>query len=190
MQLKQLLHLSPVVLVVCAVAVAALIGCDSLSGDDDNGSGGTSMIIGNISSFETASLIFEPLERRGDSLPARFAFVISELLLPSADARGQLEGIIVSIEGPVSRSTETSAEGTFSFSGLPAGTYHILFEFNGEQVRYRGRSGQMASITLGENQVAEMVNIRISGGRANIGNIRIMSQDNNDDNNNHNNDKD
>jgi hypothetical protein len=38
---------------------------------------------------------------------------------------------------------------------------------------YRGNSGQVATITVQSNQTAELLNIRISGGKVNIGNVRM-----------------
>jgi hypothetical protein len=166
--------------VACLCLMLVMVGCGSSDSDND-GSSGTARIVGNISSFETASAIFYPVPREKESMLVRLASLVSNALVPSAHARSNLGGIRVQIDGPVSRSTETSPDGSFAFSNLPAGSYLISFECDGERVRYRGRSGQSPTITLKENQVAEMINIRISGGRANIGNIKIESPDNDDD---------
>ncbi len=164
-----------------------MAGCDGPGADGNDGGegtsalegngGGTSAIRGNIAAFKTADASFVPVKKEKESLLARVASWISEALVPSAYAAGNREGIIVTLDGPVSRSTTTAADGTFSFSQLPAGTYTLQFEYDGEQVRYRGRSGQVPTITLGENEIVELVNLRISGGKVNIGNIRVIPLD-------------
>lgn len=83
-------------------------------------------------------------------------------------------GIKVYIEGPVNKSTTTGDDGIFIFSGLPEGTYTLRFELNGEEVRYRGNSGQEAQITLQADQRVELTGITISGGAVNIGNIKVV----------------
>lgn len=154
-----------------------IAGCDGSGASDDNGVQGTSTIRGNISAFETAHATFVPVEKENEGLFARVASWISEALVPSAYAAGNREGIIVYLDGPVSRSTTTAADGSFAFTQLPAGAYTLQFEYEGEQVRYRGRSGQVPTITLGDNETVELVNLRISGGKVNIGNVRVIPAD-------------
>ncbi len=133
-------------------AIFLMFGCEMpWESDDDDEPVGNSTIQGNVSDFAATA---------------------------SAKAANRA-GIVVHLEGPVDRSATTDEDGFFIFSGLPAGTYTIKFTFNGEEVRYRGNSGQEAQITLEENQRAELVGIRISGGTVNIGNLRFvdLSQD-------------
>lgn len=171
----------------CLCIAAIIIGCgspgdgisDSLSSDSTRGA---ATIRGNISSFDTAKANFVPVEQKNQSLITQLASWISEALIPSAHARGQLEGIVVYLEGDsVNRDTVVGADGTFIFSELPAGTYQLRFEYQGEQVRYRGRSGQSPTITVEEGEIVDLLNIRISGGRANIGNIKRVRQHDDDD---------
>ena len=157
---------------------AVVAGCGGSGGDDNDGDSdgvqGTSAIRGNISSFETADASFTPGMKEKETLLARVASAISEVVVPSAYAAGNRAGIVVYLDGPVSRSTTTAADGSFSFSQLPAGTYALRFEYSGEEVMYRGRSGQVPEITLGENELIELVNLRISGGKVNVGNIHVL----------------
>jgi len=151
-----------------------MVGCGTTGGNDDEGVRGTSTIQGNISSFETTDVTFVPVKHEKEGFLARFVSGISEVLVPAAYARGVLEGITVYLEGPVSRSTTTTADGIFIFTELPAGTYQLRFEYSGEEVRYRGNSGQVPAITVEEDQTVELISIRISGGRVNIGNIKRL----------------
>ena len=155
---------------------AVVAGCGGSGGDGNDGDGvrGTSAIRGNISSFETADASFAPAMKEKETLLARVASAVSGILVPSAYAAGNRAGIVVYLDGPVSRSTTTAADGSFSFSQLPAGTYALRFEYNGEEVTYRGKSGQVPEITLGENEIVELVNLRISGGKVNVGNVRVI----------------
>lgn len=142
MKVKLLLSL---LLGLCLGIAAVIIGCGS-SGDGSGSagitsSGRTATIRGNISSFDTAKADFVPVERQKRTFFAKLASGISDVLISSADARGLLEGIIVYIEGPASHNATVGEDGTFVFSGIPAGAYQLRFEYQGEQVRYRGRSG-------------------------------------------------
>ena len=124
------------------------VGCEDDSGDEPVG---TSIIQGNVDSFETS-------------------VAVSRVLAAVA-------GVVVYLDGPVSRSTTTDTNGNFTFTELPAGDYTLRFEYNGEEVTYRGESGQTASITLESNQMVELTGMRISGGQVNIGNIRVLELD-------------
>ncbi len=141
------------VLGLCCCIATVMTGCGSTGGDDGEGGRGTATIQGNISSFETRTATFMPMKHEKEGLLVRFASGVSEVLMPAAYARGQLEGITVFLEGPVSRSTTTTVDGIFIFTELPAGTYQLRFEFNGEEVRYRDNSGQVATITLEDGQI-------------------------------------
>lgn len=160
-----------------SLLAAVMAGYGGCGDSDDDGVDGTSAIRGIISSFETADASFAPVMEERETLLARVASGISEALVPSAHAAGNREGILVYLDGPVSRSTTTAADGSFSFSQLPAGTYTLRFEYNGEEVTYRGKSGQVPEITLGQNEIIELVDIRISGGKVNIGNIHVIPID-------------
>jgi hypothetical protein len=173
----------------CFCLTAVVVGCNGSEGDDtgtggagdDGSSGGTSTIRGNISSFKTADASFESLITENRSLLARFGSEISQALMPCAHAAGNRAGIIVYLDGPASRSTTTADDGSFVFSDLPAGEYSLSFEYDGEEVTYRGNSGQIATITVDENQVVELLNLKISGGKVNIGNIKVTQFDNGQD---------
>ena len=118
------------------------------SADDPTGS---SLIQGKVLDFEVAAA--------------------KRLMNISKAVRG---GIKVTIEGPVTRSTTTSDDGLFVFSLLPAGDYKLKFEYNGSEIRYRGNSGQEATISVLDNQRVEAYSIEIKGGSVNIGNLRIV----------------
>ena len=169
---------SAVVLVTLAAAV--VVGCGGPSGDGNGGSsggGGTSSLRGTISSFEMAGNRFAPVEQEG--LLTRVGSWLAGALAAPAYAAGNRGGIIVSLDGPVSGTATTSDDGTFSFEGLLAGTYTLGFEYNGVAIRYRGNSGQVPTITVEEDQIVELV-LRISGGKVNIGNIKVTPVDNDD----------
>jgi hypothetical protein len=166
-------------------ALASVMGVFGwLAGCDDGGGGasGSSAITGNVVSAQTAGANIRVAPASRASLLAVTFQRLSDLIVPSAAAArpmtqtmGGPGGIEVSLDGPDSRSTTTADDGTFSFTDLPAGAYEMSFTFDGQTVRYRGNSGQVATITIGTNQTAEVLNIRISGGKVNIGNVRVMN---------------
>lgn len=137
---------------------------------------GTAAIQGNIVAFETAAATFRPTYSPEESRLARLSKGLTEFVAPTAQAASQAGhgGITVYVEGPVNRSTTTADDGTFVCSELPAGDYHIGFQYNGQDIMYRGNSGQMATISCADNMSTDLVDIRISGGMVNIGNIRMM----------------
>ena len=154
------------------LGVSLMMGCES----SDGGPSGNSTVTGNVVSFETAVLIrpVEPVQ--SESWLARLAGALSDLILPSARAEttpvtGGAGGITVSLDGPAERSATTVDDGTFTLTDLPAGAYEVTFSRDGQVVRYRGKSGQVATIQVGENETVQLVNIRISGGHVNIGNV-------------------
>jgi hypothetical protein len=114
---------------------------------------GTATIRGTVASFERQSL--------------------HDALLAVKPVDDDTSGIVVHLNGPVSITAETDSRGCFAFTELAAGSYEISFECDGEEVRYRGNSGQAAVLTVSGDQVLEMTGIKVSGGRVNIGNIRI-----------------
>ena len=59
--------------------------------------------------------------------------------------------------------------------------YTIKFEYNGEEVPYRGNSGQTATLTVEANSRVELSNVKVSGGKANIGNIKFVNLGSDDD---------
>jgi len=132
-------------------AIAAMLGTMTGCGGDGDAAEGTGTIQGTVEAF-------------GVSAPVA-------LVLAAA------QGVTVYLDGPVSRSTTTDANGTFSFTGLPAGDYTLRFEYNGEEVTYRGQSGQEATISVADDQTVEVTDIRVSGGNVNIGNIRVLQPD-------------
>jgi hypothetical protein len=185
--------ISPLILtVLCLSAAIVFFGCDggdgessgsvSPSGSGDTTSEGTAILRGNISSFKTAGIIYQPVIPKEESRVARLMSGICGLLLPSAEAAGNREGIVIYIDGSVSRSATTADDGSFEFTDLPPGTYALTFEYEGEEVTYRGNSGQVATITLEGDTVVELLNLRISGGKVNIGNIKIHKLKGDDDN--------
>jgi hypothetical protein len=87
---------------------------------------------------------------------------------------GRRANIVVTLEGPVSLVAETDGDGEFVFAEIAAGTYEVTFECDGVEVRYRGRSGQTATLTVGADEILELTEIRIAGGKVNIGNIRVF----------------
>jgi hypothetical protein len=135
-----------------ALMLAYMAGCDG--GGDDQSNAGTSSISGTVAGSD-------------------FSSNASAAMLKSA-----LDGIIVVIDGPVSESATTDAGGSFSFTGLPAGDYTLSFSYQGQEVTYRGNSGQTATITVNTNENVELTSIRISGGHVNIGNIHISETSN------------
>ena len=165
------LSVSVIAAMFCLGIAVLIVGCESSSDPS-----GTAAIQGNVVSFETASATFTPINSREESRIARLFTAFSEILTPSAQAATQAGrgGITVYVDGPVSQSTTTADDGTFICSGLPAGDYHIGFKYNGQDIMYRGNSGQMATVSCADNMSTDLVDIRISGGMVNIGNIRMM----------------
>lgn len=167
----QKLSLSVITAMFCLGIAVFIVGCESSSDPT-----GTASIQGNIVAFETATATFTPMYPLKESRIARLFKELSEIIAPSAQAASQAGrgGITVYVDGPVSQSTTTAEDGTFVCSGLPAGDYHIGFKYNGQDIMYRGNSGQMATISCADNMSTDLVNIRISDGMVNIGNIRMM----------------
>ena len=133
---------------VVTAMLGTMTGC---GGGDGDAAEGTGTIQGTVESFEAS--------------------------VPAALVLAAVQGVTVYLDGPVSRSTTTDANGTFSFTGLPAGDYTLAFEYNGEEVTYRGQSGQEATISVGQNQTVEVTEMRISGGHVNIGNISVTTHE-------------
>lgn len=159
------------------LALGLMVGCEISGGGD--GSSGNSAIMGNVVS---ASSVARNTPVVSDSWLARLSHIVADLMVPSAQA-AQPEtqsgpgGITVTLSGTEDRTAVTGSDGWFTVDNLPAGEYRIAFTFNGETVRYRGRSGQEATLTVGTNQVLQLLNIRLSGGTCNIGNVRIMTRE-------------
>lgn len=154
------------------LGIAVLIaGCDNSSDPT-----GTVAIQGNIVSFETATATFTPTYPPEESRIARLFSGLTEFFAPTTQAASQAGrgGIMVYVDGPANRSTTTAEDGTFVFSEMPAGDYHIGFKYNGQDIMYRGNNGQMATISCADNMNTDLVNIRIREGMVNIENIRMM----------------
>ena len=132
------------------VATVGLLSFAGCGGGDGDQATGTCAIQGTVESFE----------------PSASAAAIVMAAVP---------GIVVYIDGPVLKSTTTDANGVFSFTGLPAGDYSLRFMYNGEEVTYRGQSGQVATVSVADDQTVEISSVKISGGQINIGNIKIVS---------------
>ncbi len=157
------------------LAISLMMGCES----SDGGPSGNATVMGNVVAFEAAVL-----SRPEAPLPSgpwldRLVAACSDLLIPSSradtpPATGGPGGITVSLAGPVDRSAVTADDGTFTLSDLPAGIYQLTFALNGEKVTYRGKSGQVATIEVGEDETVQLLNIRIRGGHVNIGNVKIL----------------
>lgn len=145
----------------CVVAGMLMV---TISCEDDDEPTGTSIIQGNIDSFEVAGLYYVPAGRQ--NLWARVVSGLSDAIVPPAYA-GQA-GVIVYLDGPVSRVGETDDAGAFIFTGLPAGDYQLRFGYNGQEAAYSGE------ISLQDDQQAELANITISGGNVIIGNITVV----------------
>lgn len=154
------------------LGISLIMGCES----SDGGPSGNSTVTGNVVAFETAASIRPAGSLQSESWLARLAGALSDLMLTSARAEttpvtGGAGGITVSLDGPAERSATTADDGTFTLTDLPAGAYEVTFSRDGQVVRYRGKSGQVATIQVGENETVHLVNIRISGGHVNIGNV-------------------
>lgn len=155
----------------CSIGLGMLIvGCE----DDDDGPAGTSTIQGNVSSFDAGgvSMNFVPskLKEVQETFLASLVSTLSEVLVPSAYAGG-LEGVTVFLKGAVSRSTATGPDGVFIFPDLPAGSYTLRFEYFGDE------SAWGDSISLQDNQRAELTDVSVSSGNVAIGNIRFVELD-------------
>lgn len=152
-------HSVPVVLLSMLVIVSGpflVSGCDGDSITASSGDG-TSILEGTVAEFEV---------------------VDSEMTLgvvPSDHLHAAISGVRVYLEGAVSFSTTTDDNGYFRFTGIPAGTYELRFEHMGETVRYRGQSGQAATIAVEDGTQTALTDIRCSGGQANIGNITVTA---------------
>lgn len=156
------------------VALGVVPGCE---GGGSSGDTGSSAIRGNVVSFQnTAAATSTAIRAPEDVSPV----ALSAGSDPTMDTSrmGGPGGITVSLTGPKDISVVTADDGAFSLTDLPAGRYGLSFAFNGEEVMYRGNSGQMATIAVQTNQTAELLNIRISGGRINIGNVRMLTDTN------------
>ena len=167
-------------LLVAGLIMGGVAGCEL--GGSSGGSSGTATVRGTVVVFETAGILKQALPASHETLLARAVRGLADIMVSSAAAAsphgmGGPGGITVSLQGPEDRSTVTADDGSFSFMQLPAGAYEVSFAYNGQEVMYRGRSGQAATITVASNQTAELLNIEISGGKVNIGNIRIMDND-------------
>ena len=148
----------------------ALVGCES-----DDQAEGSGVIRGTIESFEVAGVYYAPAPDVQMSLVARVLSGFGDVLVPCAYA-GQ-PGIVVYLDGPVSRVGATDEDGSFVFTGLPAGDYELRFEYGGQEVSYRDNSGQTATITVAEDEIVELTNLRISGGKVNVGNVRVIDDE-------------
>ncbi len=156
--------------------VCMMVSCDGGS----DGPSGNSTVTGNVVSSDMAALNLSSVPAQRESKWAQFSGALSDLLIPSAtaattnQATGGPGGILVALAGPTDRDTVTADDGTFTISDLPAGAYQLTFSLNGQEVTYRGNSGQIATISVGTNETAQLINIRINGGHINIGNVRII----------------
>jgi hypothetical protein len=151
----------PVWGVLIAAALGILPGCE---GGGSSGDSGSSAIRGNVVSFQNSATAAIKMMENDPPMAAAANMSMG---------MGGPGGITVSLTGPTDVSAVTAGDGTFSCTNLSAGTYGLTCAFNGEEVMYRGNSGQVATITVQSNQTAELLNIRISGGKVNIGNVRM-----------------
>lgn len=173
---------------VCSGLVSVLFGVWLMAGCEGSDSSGANTVLpggsivrGNVESMDVAGVHRQSASLSRESCLARVARAVSDLLVPSAEAatnsvpRGT-DGIAVTLSGPADRSAVTGDNGVFSITNVPAGEYQVAFEWNGEKIRYRGNSGQQATLTVGTNEVVELLNIRISGSHVNIGNIKVSKR--------------
>lgn len=132
--------------VACCAAVVMFAGC---GGGDDAEPTGSGQVLGNVQSFQNV--------------------VMAGRLLAA------VQGVTVIIDGPVMRSTVTDVNGNFSFLALPGGHYTMSFVYNGEEVSYRGASGQLLTISVADNQRVVVTDVTVSGGLASIGDIAVVT---------------
>ena len=128
------------VLLCAGMALMGLPGCD-----DNDKIAGTGTIGGNVVSFHTA-------------VPAasRLAAVV--------------EGVVVTITGPVTRTATTDALGNFIFTDLPPGNYTMSFTYNGVEITY-SLNGAPVVLVVGDGQTIRMIGIEIEDGGVVIGNV-------------------
>lgn len=159
------------ILTMCVMVAWLMIGCEGSDG------GGTAAIGGNVTSFDTGSATFRASSSPRESLWASVWRSFTDMLVQPAVAGAGAAGVSVQLRGPANASATTGDDGTFEITGLPAGNYEIEFSYGGQQIRYRGRSGQMAMLTLHEGEMLQLQNIRVSGGKVNIGNIKRIERE-------------
>ena len=105
------------------------------------------------------------MDRAGDK-ESYFLVDFMKSLLPvkSALADGGVDGIRVEI-GPVH--TDTDGNGNFQLNGIAPGTHQVMFTKNGQSAS--------TMVTVGENEVVTMQNIRMNGSQLHVQSVTHMS---------------
>lgn len=122
----------------------ALLGLPGCSDNDTVAVQGTATIGGNVVSF------------KGGTAGTTLA--------------GLVQGVVVTIVGPVTRTATTDENGIFTFADLPAGEYTMSFQYSGMSVTYL-KDGQPALLVVGEGQTVRLVDVVIKDGVASVGNV-------------------
>lgn len=116
-------------LLLVGLLAIGLISCD----DDDDAAVldvGNSTIQGTVQSFTADGVtvsFMAPEKTRG------IAQGVADVLVPPALAA--VEGVTVTVQG-TTLSTTTAANGTFVISGVPAGSYVLVFSYQGTEITY------------------------------------------------------
>ena len=146
------------------LSTVLMVGCE-------NASNGSATVKGNISSFDVTD---------GSVRAVRAVSVLSGV----ERIGNQGNDIVVWLDGTIDYYESAGEDGSFIFNNIEAGEYFISFIYGNETISYRGNSGQVASLNVPEGSVVEVLNIRVSGGHVNIGNIRTTISDGTSDNSN------
>ncbi len=128
------------------------------SGGSSSGSG-SSTVQGRVVSLEVA------MDRAGEKQSYYFAdFIASLLPVQSALADGGVDGIRVEIG---QARTNTDGNGNFQLNGIAPGTHQVMFTKNGQTAS--------TMVTVGENEVVTMENIRMNGSQIHVQSVTHMS---------------
>lgn len=152
-----------------AVAAVGLGFCLMMGCEGGGKSGATgSTLKGHVVSFSGVSMTYVAPAPRG--LLNRIAIAISDLLVAPACADDH-QPITVTLQG--TDYTATTTDGEFEISGIPAGSYILVFTMGTETGTY--------PIDIPDKATVELEGITISSGAVTIQKVSIEADDDEDD---------